>query len=304
MKRSAIAAAILLALWPGLASATTYTVTQGMQPTQYGFLSSSGGSYASWETARGGNGPSVTNGFSYAQAGVTCVGGNYVVRRGEARFDLNSIPASATIVGVSFAAWNLQSPPSAIVVQRSSRTSQDTSVSVSDWSAATGSVLGSGTILGTIGGPLTQVALDPSAFTGSSSVWLFLTQIADYTDTAPGVTQLNTLYSPCLYVTYTLPVNSTVSYSIEPTVTISGPISIDGTVPVSFDTTALARAIAAALPTPTPGGTTTIGTTGTVPVSLQGLGSWGPDALDAGGTVVLVTIGIGAAMMVYGRRAA
>lgn len=277
LRQRVIAACFALVMvgTPVVARASAYTVTQGIAPSQMGYVSATG---SNWSDVL-----SLTSGTPVQS--YTCytrVITPATLYRGLVRFGV-SIPSSATVTSVRLSLYKSGTGTNQIAICSSTR-SGNSQVVGADYSSSS-SLLATAAVVE--GGQL--IDLPKSTIVESGELWIVLRDYpSDYMSSSSPVTVTSLLARPILEVDYTLPVQDVTNLSIEPTVTLSGPISIDGTVPVSFDTTALAAAIAAALPTAS---VTATETTGTVAVTIAGIGTWTTGALNA--ILVLATLGVG-----------
>jgi hypothetical protein len=282
VKRSLVALAIVAALSvvPSVASADTYTITAGVTPTDWGTLTSAAN--ASWSTARSAETANTATSQSSTIIYSALSGGTYTIRRGLARFVLPNLPTGAVLTSWTISAASLN-PSVAVYVTTCTRTGAG-APSVADYGGAgSGSLVASGTIYKAV----TPMGVSLGSYS-PGELWLAFRGPNDYPNVPPLLGGSDTLYGLSMSLTYTLPYDVT-NLSVNPTVTVSGPISINGTVPVSLDTTALAAAIAAAMPTASAPATET---TGTVAVTIEGVGSLTTGAIDA--IMVLMTLAAGA----------
>lgn len=282
MKRRLVLIALLAALAvPSTATAAVYTITHLVPSTAFSLRCQN----ASWASAQAGTGATVFSATTFSQVGrVYFSTPNYLVFRCFIKPDLSGLPEGATITDLTWKTNNGSgSSGTNIVSFYDVGTSIDTTLGM--WSRVT-----TGTLVGTMtldGGPESV-----SVGVLEDGTWFGTRGADDYDGASATTADLNARYagSGDFWVTYTLPLTEITNLSIEPTVTLSGPISIAGTVPVSFDTTALAQAIVAALPTGTAEATAT---TGTVPVTIEGIGTWTSGAIDA--MLVMLALSVGAA---------
>lgn len=263
---------ILALLPPSIAFGTTYTITAGFTPTN-GSTAAITATSSVWETARtAANGVVAPYTFNM-QVYDTYSSSVYSCRRCWLYFDLSSIPGSATITGATFTGYPSSNETNTFYEPTGAPAPPATSA---DYSYPLGVPVASFSTTSVV-----TFAVPLPAYT--PGLWVVGIGYQDAIDLAPTTNASLLIYSPTLYVTYTLPVSSTTNISIVPT------ISLTGTLPVSFDTTALVAAIWAGEPTQSASATSSEPTT--VGVWLEGVGSWGGGALDVALCALFLTIG-------------